>query len=134
MKKIAIITPVPDVVKTLIENSIIRKSIDNEVAQIEVINLRDHGVGNYRQVDDSPFGGGGGMVSELYIDTSGGTSGSTRGVTSGIISGSITGVTSRITSGVTRGIISGATSGVTSGINNGLKSGKKNGITNRNKN
>ena len=62
MKKIAIITPVPEVVKTLIENSIIRKSIDNEVAQIEVINLRDHGVGNYRQVDDSPFGGGGGMV------------------------------------------------------------------------
>ena len=61
MKKIAIITPVPDVIKTLIENSIIRKSIDNEVAQIEVINLRDHGVGNYRQVDDSPFGGGGGF-------------------------------------------------------------------------
>ena len=62
MKKIAIITPAPEVVNTLIENSIIRKSIDNDVAQIEVVNLRDYGVGSYRQVDDSPFGGGGGMV------------------------------------------------------------------------
>ena len=62
MKKIAIITPTPEVVKTLIENSMIRKSIENEVAEIEVINLRDYGVGSYRQVDDTPFGGGDGMV------------------------------------------------------------------------
>jgi len=62
LKKIAIITPTPEVVKTLIENSMIRKSIENEVAEIEVINLRNHGVGSYRQVDDTPFGGGDGMV------------------------------------------------------------------------
>ena len=62
MKKIVIITPAPEVVKILIENSMIRKSIENQVAEIEVINLRDHGVGSYRQVDDTPFGGGDGMV------------------------------------------------------------------------
>ncbi len=62
MKKIVIITPAPEVVKTLIENSMIRKSIENQVADIEVINLRDYGVGSYRQVDDTPFGGGDGMV------------------------------------------------------------------------
>ena len=62
MKKIVIITPAPEVVKTLIENSMIRKSIENQVAEIEVINLRDYGVGSYRQVDDTPFGGGDGMV------------------------------------------------------------------------
>ena len=54
MKKIVIITPVPEVIKVLIENSIIRKSIDNHVASIEVINLRDFGIGNYKQIDDSP--------------------------------------------------------------------------------
>ena len=62
MKKIVIITPVPEVIKVLIENSIIRKSIDNHVASIEVINLRDFGIGNYKQIDDSPYGGGSGMV------------------------------------------------------------------------
>ena len=60
MKKIVIITPVPEVIKVLIENSIIRKSIDNHVASIEVINLRDFGIGSYKQIDDSPYGGGGG--------------------------------------------------------------------------
>ena len=62
MKKIVIITPVPEVIKVLIENSIIRKSIDNHVASIKVINLRDFGIGNYKQIDDSPYGGGSGMV------------------------------------------------------------------------
>mgnify|MGYP003746656633 FL=1 len=40
----------------------LRKSIDNQVAQIHVINLREFGLGNYRQIDDTPFGGGSGMV------------------------------------------------------------------------
>ena len=62
MKKIVIITPAPEVIKVFIENSIIRISIDNEVASIEVINLREFGIGNYRQIDDSPYGGGSGMV------------------------------------------------------------------------
>ena len=62
MKKVAVITPVPDVINILIENSMLRKSIDNQVAQIHVVNLREFGVGNYRQIDDTPFGGGSGMV------------------------------------------------------------------------
>jgi len=62
LKKVAVITPVPDVINILIENSMLRKSIDNQVAQIHVINLREFGLGNYRQIDDTPFGGGSGMV------------------------------------------------------------------------
>ena len=62
MKKIAVITPVPEVINTLIENSMLRKSIENHVAQIHVVNLREFGIGNYRQIDDTPFGGGSGMV------------------------------------------------------------------------
>ena len=62
MKKVAVITPVPDVINILIENSMLRKSIDNQVAQIHVVDLREFGVGNYRQIDDTPFGGGSGMV------------------------------------------------------------------------
>ena len=62
MKKIAIITPVPDVIEILIKNSIIRKSIHNKVAEIQTIDLREHGIGNYKQIDDTPFGGGDGMI------------------------------------------------------------------------
>ena len=62
MKKIAVITPVPQVIEILIENSMLRKAISNQVAEFSVIDLRNFGIGNYRQIDDSPYGGGSGMV------------------------------------------------------------------------
>ena len=57
-----IITPVPDVIDTMINNSILKKSIKNEIANIHVVNLRDYGIGNYKKIDDSPYGGGSGMI------------------------------------------------------------------------
>ena len=62
MKNYAIITPNPDLVEKIVMDTIIRKSITNDVANIEIINLRDFTKGGYQQVDDSPFGGGAGMV------------------------------------------------------------------------
>ena len=62
MKKIAVITPVPHVIEILIENSMLRKAISNKVAEFSIIDLRNFGIGNYRQIDDSPYGGGSGMV------------------------------------------------------------------------
>lgn len=62
MKQIAIITPVPDSIDTFIQNSILRKGVERDLVQFIVVNLRDFGIGNYRQVDDKPFGGGSGMV------------------------------------------------------------------------
>ena len=62
MTKIAVITPVPDVIDTLIENSILRKAVERGAVEFHLVNLRDFGKGNYRQIDDTPFGGGDGMV------------------------------------------------------------------------
>tara|TARA_B100000686_G_scaffold331959_1_gene396134 strand:- start:82 stop:807 length:726 start_codon:yes stop_codon:yes gene_type:complete len=62
LKQITVITPVPDVINTFIENSMLRKSIEKKVAEFHVLNLRDFGIGSYRQIDDAPFGGGSGMV------------------------------------------------------------------------
>jgi len=62
LKKIAIITPVPESIDTFIQNSILRKGVERDLVQFIVVNLRDFGIGNYRQVDDKPFGGGSGMV------------------------------------------------------------------------
>lgn len=62
MKQIALITPVPGTIETLIENSILRKARTEGIVQFHVIDLRDFGKGNYRQIDDKPFGGGDGMI------------------------------------------------------------------------
>ncbi len=62
MKRFAIITPVPELVNTIIQETIIRKSVENKIAEINVVNLRNFTKGKYRQVDDEPYGGGDGMV------------------------------------------------------------------------
>ena len=62
MKQIAVITPVPDVINLLVEQSMLRRSIEKKVVEFHVINLRNFGIGSYRQIDDTPFGGGSGMV------------------------------------------------------------------------
>ncbi len=62
MKNITIITPVPDLINIFIKNSMLRKAIENNVVQINVMNLREYGKGKYRQIDDNPYGGGSGML------------------------------------------------------------------------
>ena len=62
MKKVAIITPIPDMVNTIIQQSMLRKAKTEGVIDFDVVDLRDFGQGNYRQIDDTPYGGGGGMV------------------------------------------------------------------------
>ena len=42
--------------------SLIGKAQQNDVIQFEGINLRDFAYGNHRSVDDTPYGGGAGMV------------------------------------------------------------------------
>mgnify|MGYP001553594267 FL=1 len=43
-------------------NSMLWKAADKKLAQYEFINLRDHGLGPRKQVDDTPYGGGDGML------------------------------------------------------------------------
>ena len=62
MKTISIITPIPDMINSIIEQSILRKAIEGDVVKFDLVDLRDYGLGNYRQIDDTPYGGGGGMI------------------------------------------------------------------------
>lgn len=62
MTQIAIITPEPELIESLIANSMLRQAVDRGIASFTIVNLRDFAKGNYRQVDDEPFGGGDGMV------------------------------------------------------------------------
>jgi len=40
----------------------LRQAVDKGIVHFQVVNLRDFAQGNYRQIDDTPFGGGPGMV------------------------------------------------------------------------
>ena len=44
------------------DESIIRRAIDRGLLEIALHDIRDHGVGRHRAVDDTPYGGGAGMV------------------------------------------------------------------------
>ncbi|HYE94707.1 MAG TPA: tRNA (guanosine(37)-N1)-methyltransferase TrmD [Rubricoccaceae bacterium] len=60
--RIDLITALPDLVRSPLEHSILQRARDRGLAEIHVHDLRAWGIGRYRQIDDVPFGGGGGMV------------------------------------------------------------------------
>ena len=49
-------------INSIVEQSILHKAIDNDSVKFDVVDLREFGLGNYRQIDDTPYGGGGGMI------------------------------------------------------------------------
>lgn len=59
--RIDIITVLPELLSPL-RHSIVKRAEQKGVVEIHIHDLREHGIGNYRQVDDYPYGGGGGMV------------------------------------------------------------------------
>lgn len=60
--KISIITAVPSLLESPLSHSIMGRAQKKELLEIEIINLRDYGLGKHQQIDDYQFGGGAGMV------------------------------------------------------------------------
>lgn len=60
--KITILTIFPEYVESCLNYSIIGKAIANGLININIINIRDYAVDKHRTTDDSPYGGGAGMV------------------------------------------------------------------------
>ncbi|MFQ5335009.1 MAG: tRNA (guanosine(37)-N1)-methyltransferase TrmD [Flavobacteriales bacterium] len=60
--RIDILTVEPELLRSPLSHSIVQRARDKGLIEIMLHNLRDFGLGNYRQVDDYPYGGGGGMV------------------------------------------------------------------------
>jgi len=56
-----LITLFPEML-TALDAGLIGRARERGLISIQAHNLRDHGLGNYRQVDDTPYGGGSGMV------------------------------------------------------------------------
>lgn len=60
--KISILTIFPDMFNDFLSTSIIKRAIEKEKVNIEIINIRDYTTYNHHKVDDEPYGGGSGMV------------------------------------------------------------------------
>lgn len=65
--KIDIITLFPDMFNGPHSESLISRAIKNKIVKIKIHNLRDWAEGKHHQVDDSPYGGGAGMVIKVDI-------------------------------------------------------------------
>ncbi|MBQ4583840.1 MAG: tRNA (guanosine(37)-N1)-methyltransferase TrmD [Bacilli bacterium] len=60
--RIDILTLFPNMFKNILEESIIKRAIEKNLIEINIINFRDYSPLNNQQVDDTPYGGGSGMV------------------------------------------------------------------------
>ncbi|MET0779858.1 MAG: tRNA (guanosine(37)-N1)-methyltransferase TrmD [Candidatus Saccharimonadales bacterium] len=62
MKKIQIITLFPEMFHGVLNASMLWKAQDKAIVEYSYVNLREFGLGPRRQVDDTPYGGGDGML------------------------------------------------------------------------
>ena len=60
--RIDILTLFPKMFEGFLKESIIHRAIEKKAVEIHVINFRSFSTLNNQQVDDTPYGGGGGMV------------------------------------------------------------------------
>ena len=60
--KFTIITLFPDLYQGFLQHSIIKNALQKKIISIEILDLRQFGIGKHKQVDDYQFGGGAGMV------------------------------------------------------------------------
>jgi tRNA (guanine37-N1)-methyltransferase len=60
--RIDVVTLFPELFDAPLSTSLLGKAVAAGRVQVEVHDLREHGIGRHRSVDDEPYGGGAGMV------------------------------------------------------------------------
>ena len=60
--KIDILTLFPEMFKGVFEESILKRAIEEKKVDIQIHNFRDYSMDPHHKVDDTPYGGGAGMV------------------------------------------------------------------------
>lgn len=62
MIKFTIITLFREAIEPYLKTSMMWKAVDKRLAEFDFVNLRDFGLGPHKSVDDTPYGGGDGML------------------------------------------------------------------------
>jgi tRNA (guanine37-N1)-methyltransferase len=60
--RIDVVTIFPELIEVPLRTSIIGRAVEAGVVEFGIHDLREHGLGRHRSVDDEPYGGGAGMV------------------------------------------------------------------------
>ncbi len=60
--KIFVVTMFPGYFDGPLRTSIVGRAVEDGSLTVRLVDLRQHGIGRHRQLDDAPFGGGPGMV------------------------------------------------------------------------
>ncbi len=63
--KIKIVTLFTDMFGGFLDTSIIKRALALDLVEVEVIDLRDYATNKFRHVDDTPYGGGAGMLIQV---------------------------------------------------------------------
>lgn len=69
-KRFNVLTLFPEMIESYCSCSILKRAIENKVIEVETINPRDYTLDKHKKVDDTPYGGGAGMVlmAQPYVD------------------------------------------------------------------
>ncbi len=65
--KISVLTLFPQMFDGPFSNSIIKRAIEKKILSIEYIDIRNFGIGKHKLVDDTPYGGGAGMLYRVDV-------------------------------------------------------------------
>ncbi|MEK7145866.1 MAG: tRNA (guanosine(37)-N1)-methyltransferase TrmD [Patescibacteria group bacterium] len=60
--RIDVLTLFPDLILPYFEDSILKRALEEKLLEIHVHNIRDFSENKHKKVDDTPYGGGAGMV------------------------------------------------------------------------
>ncbi|MFA7075108.1 MAG: tRNA (guanosine(37)-N1)-methyltransferase TrmD [Candidatus Izemoplasmatales bacterium] len=56
------LTLFPEMIEPIINSSILKRAKDNKLVEFNIINFRDFSTNKHKTVDDTPYGGGSGMI------------------------------------------------------------------------
>lgn len=62
MRKFQVITLFPEMFTNIFESSMMWKAQNDDIVKLSAVDLREFGIGPRKQVDDTPYGGGDGML------------------------------------------------------------------------
>ena len=65
-----VVTLFPEMIEGACSHSIIKRAVESDIIRVNTINPRDYTLDKHKKVDDTPYGGGAGMVlmAQPYVD------------------------------------------------------------------
>ena len=60
--RITILTIFPEIMESYWHSPVIQRCIDKGIVSLEIVDIKEYAKGSFRHIDDSPYGGGAGMI------------------------------------------------------------------------